>query len=431
MPLPTTFTLIYTSIQVEYKNINCFDLGEHTYTLPCYNKLKETFGERININIGDSTQTLINHHKLYDLIHIDGGHSTEVANSDIIHSYRLSKQGTILIMDDYDFPNLHTLWDTCITKYNLKKLHINLYNSPHHDIKYHSKVNSKVKIVRLGMTESGLLFLNWVYKSVKLNQEQRQMIMKHIMNLTNWLYTTSGYYDKSVKGDKFNFDQSSLNVNYYNFIGHLETAVKNCTETRFYFHDGMIMNLYNQLKEPFKKHHQISNLVLMNNTKSIANVAPTFDKMRNKKVLVISSFTDLVKQQYESGNVFKLGIDFPQITSLDGVTTPYCFLNDGPHNNYFETLDHMFNEIKIKDFDIAILGCGSYGHMLTHKIHSELNKDAIYIGGPVTNLFGILSSRELKHGMGKDVKLNEYWITSIPESFRPKNYKNIEDGCYW
>jgi hypothetical protein len=69
--------------------------------------------------------------------------------------------------------------------------------------------------------------------------------------------------------------------------------------------------------------------------------------------------------------------------------------------------------------------------MLTHKIHSELNKDAIYIGGPVTNLFGILSSRELKHGMGKDVKLNEYWITSIPESFRPKNYKNIEDGCYW
>ena len=89
------------------------------------------------------------------------------------------------------------------------------------------------------MTESGLLFLNWVYKSVKLNQEQRQMIMKQIMNLTNWLYTTSGYYDKSVKGDKFNFDQSSLNVNYYNFIGHLETAVKDCTETRFYFHDGM------------------------------------------------------------------------------------------------------------------------------------------------------------------------------------------------
>jgi predicted O-methyltransferase YrrM len=116
--------------------ISCFDLGEHTYTLPCYEKLKETFGDRINITIGDSTKTLQNVNNAYDLIHIDGGHSTEVAESDIINSYRLSKQGTILIMDDYDFTNLHVLWDSYIIKYNLKNLHINVYDSPHHDIKY-------------------------------------------------------------------------------------------------------------------------------------------------------------------------------------------------------------------------------------------------------------------------------------------------------
>jgi len=116
--------------------ISCFDLGEHKYTMPCYEKLKETFGDRINITIGDSIQTLHNVNDNYDLIHIDGGHSTEVANNDIINSYRLSKQGTILIMDDYDFFNLHNLWDSYIIKYNLKKLHINVYISPHHDIKY-------------------------------------------------------------------------------------------------------------------------------------------------------------------------------------------------------------------------------------------------------------------------------------------------------
>ena len=116
--------------------IDCFDLGEHKYTLPCYEKLKETFGDRINITIGDSTKTLQNVTDKYDLIHIDGGHSSEVADNDIINSYRLSKQGTILIMDDYDFPNLHNIWDSYIVKYNLKKLDINVYNSPHHDIKY-------------------------------------------------------------------------------------------------------------------------------------------------------------------------------------------------------------------------------------------------------------------------------------------------------
>lgn len=116
--------------------ISCFDLGEHTYTRPCYEKLKETFKDRINITFGDSTETLENVNDKYDLIHIDGGHSTEVANSDIINSYRLSKQRTILIMDDYDFPNLHDLWDSYVIKYNLKNIHITKYNSPHHDIKY-------------------------------------------------------------------------------------------------------------------------------------------------------------------------------------------------------------------------------------------------------------------------------------------------------
>jgi len=116
--------------------ISCFDLGEHKYTRPCYNKLKETFGDRINITFGDSTLTLQNVTGNYDLIHIDGGHSTEVAKCDITNSYRLSKPGTILIMNDYDFPNLHNLWDNSIKTYNLHPLNINVYNSPHHDVKY-------------------------------------------------------------------------------------------------------------------------------------------------------------------------------------------------------------------------------------------------------------------------------------------------------
>jgi len=117
--------------------ITCFDLGEHKYTIPCYEKLKETFGERINIIIGDSTITLPNVNDIYDLIHIDGGHSLPVTTSDIENSYRLSKKkGTILIFDDYDNYNLRSIWDSYIIKYNLKKLDINVYDCPYHDIKY-------------------------------------------------------------------------------------------------------------------------------------------------------------------------------------------------------------------------------------------------------------------------------------------------------
>ena len=129
----STLLMLLTNPKMQ---ITCFDIGEHKYTLPCYAKLKETFGDRIRIIIGDSTKTLPEVNEIYDLIHIDGGHSTEVANSDIENSFRLSKQGTILIMDDYDFHNLRETWDSYVSKYDLKKLDIHVYNSPHHDIKY-------------------------------------------------------------------------------------------------------------------------------------------------------------------------------------------------------------------------------------------------------------------------------------------------------
>jgi predicted O-methyltransferase YrrM len=130
------FSALLMLISNPYIKLSCFDLGEHKYAYKCYEKIKETYGDRINIIFGDSTQTLQNVNDCFDIIHIDGGHSTDIATSDIINSYRLSKKGSILIMDDYDFNNLHTLWDYYINKFNFKNLDIFLYNTPHHDIKY-------------------------------------------------------------------------------------------------------------------------------------------------------------------------------------------------------------------------------------------------------------------------------------------------------
>jgi len=133
------FSTLLTLISNPNIHITCFDLGEHKYTIPCYEKLKETFGDRLNLIIGDSTQTIKDVNDTFDIIHIDGGHSVKVALCDIINSHRLSRQGTILIMDDYDFPELHPLWDYFVKKLNLRPLEIFVYNSPHHDIKYVTK----------------------------------------------------------------------------------------------------------------------------------------------------------------------------------------------------------------------------------------------------------------------------------------------------
>jgi len=285
-----------------------------------------------------------------------------------------------------------------------------------------------MKIVRLGMTETSLLFLTFVSKNYQLEPNIKQNISKIIMSMVNWLYSTSGYYDKSVLGNNFNFDVKALNLNFSQFINHLKEAVGNCHLTQFFVHEGFVMSLLNKYKEDFIQQYKINNFTILNGTEFQDRIDNIFSMMNNKKVLVISSFDGLVKQQFESGNLHKIYSNFPNIIKLYTIKFPYCFHNNGPHQNYFETLETIFEEIKQINFDIAILGCGAYGHMLCHKIDTILKKDAIYVGGSIQTLFGIISSREKEHGK---IKYNENWISVIPSEYRPENYKLIENGCYW
>jgi hypothetical protein len=287
-----------------------------------------------------------------------------------------------------------------------------------------------MKIVRLGMTETELVFLTYVirYHGDNIPSDIKKHISKFILNMVNWLYTTSGYYDKSVKGTYFDFDVTAINKNYIKYLEHLSISIANCEQTQIYLHDGLPMELFQYFGSAFEKHFNITTLVVMNGTKFYDRIDSIFDKMSGRKVLAISSFDGLIEQQYSSGNVYKIYERFPPLSGLSTIKFPYCFLNNGPHQNYFETLDAVFGEIRNIDFDIALLGCGAYGHMLCHRIHEELNKDAIYIGGSIQTIFGILSKREKDCS---NLPVNEYWITDIPEQYKPANYKSIENGCYW
>ena len=120
--------------------ITCVDLGKHSYTLPCYLNLKARFGNRIHFILGDSTKILPLLDECYDVIHIDGDHENAVAESDILYSYRASLPGTIFIMDDYNFDNLHGLWDKYVHIFRLQPLNIHLYETPLHDLRYRNRV---------------------------------------------------------------------------------------------------------------------------------------------------------------------------------------------------------------------------------------------------------------------------------------------------
>ena len=100
-----------------------------------------------------------------------------------------------------------------------------------------------------------------------------------------------------------------------------------------------------------------------------------------------------------------------------------------PHSSWTESLEIMKSDISKIDFDIALLGCSTYGLPLVNFISKKLNKSAIYIGGAIQIMFGIKGERWDNHPEISSF-YNESWVRpSLNE--RPNNYRILEGGTYW
>jgi hypothetical protein len=119
--------------------ITCVDICSHIYTRQCYMVLKDIFGDRIQLIEGDSVTAMHSVDGTFDLIHIDGSHDEFIAASDIIHAYRLSRTGTVIIMDDYNHTHLGEIWGRYCNMYSLKSVDTKILHTPYHDIKMVSR----------------------------------------------------------------------------------------------------------------------------------------------------------------------------------------------------------------------------------------------------------------------------------------------------
>lgn len=165
------------------------------------------------------------------------------------------------------------------------------------------------------------------------------------------------------------------------------------------------------------------------------NIKPWTHSLLGKKILVINPFVDDFKKQID--NDFKLFNKSNKHLFLENQEFVFyksynCLAGNRPHKNWIETYIKMYNDISTLDFDIAILGCGGYGLPLCSDIKTKLGKSAIYIGGIIQILFGVI---------GKRWEEEEYWKNMIDveniKFIRPNtndkinNFDKVEGGCYW
>jgi len=152
-----------------------------------------------------------------------------------------------------------------------------------------------------------------------------------------------------------------------------------------------------------------------------------------KKVLIINPFVNSFRKQlsanfqmFKNKNIFNKKQDFVFYKPYQTIAGNHI------HNDWIETFKIMRHEISKMDFDIALLGCGGYGLPLCDFIKTQMNKSAIYIGGGLQLLFGVMGGRWENWDFWKNL-INEHNPKFIRPSEEEQCFRSnhIEGGCYW
>lgn len=253
---------------------------------------------------------------------------------------------------------------------------------------------------RLGMTEGRIIgeFLNGKFTKERLR----------------WLYTTSGFFSK----------RSVDLVDVELFAKKEIEAVKNTD-----LHIFIDRNAAGVISRFAKKNSQVCSFgSLLHREKDKDDKICWVQGLKGKRVLVISPFDETIKMQYQkrdkiySGN--KCLPDFELITykMIETQNGEKCGFID-----FFDAYEHVIEQIRQIDFDVALIAAGAYGYLLAHDI-KKMGKASIELCSYLMPIFGIKIKR---HSVSSWINMfwNEYW--SFPIEQPVKNSYKIENGCYW
>lgn len=157
-----------------------------------------------------------------------------------------------------------------------------------------------------------------------------------------------------------------------------------------------------------------------------------FSLLKGQRVLVISSFADLINQRSDQISWEKYWggrIPWPQPASITAVPFPYGF-DEATQKAYRDSID-LLTQFKIthqsalEQSDIVLAGCGAYAIPLLDWAKSS-NKVAIHLGGHIQLLFGIKGRRWDSFPN----LYNEHWVRP-GSTLTPKTASVVEDSCYW
>ena len=152
--------------------------------------------------------------------------------------------------------------------------------------------------------------------------------------------------------------------------------------------------------------------------------------LSGKRVLVIHPFAKSITSQYTNNrkNIFINNDILPEFYLMQ-IIPPHtlCGNNDG-YCSLIDALQVLKEKVSSESFDVAIIGCGSYGLPIGGFI-KKMGKVSVHLGGATQILFGIRGGRWDSMPIFQHL-MNDSWVRPLEEE-RPPNWEKAEKGCYW
>lgn len=152
---------------------------------------------------------------------------------------------------------------------------------------------------------------------------------------------------------------------------------------------------------------------------------PWTKALAGMKILVVHPFTKSIKHQFERSErvnglrlvlpIFDLEVIRPPVTLSKGAST------------WIEEFRLIESEILARDFDVALIGAGSYGLPLAQSV-ARSGKKAIHTAGITQLIFGVIGKRWERSAL-VDEFVDDSWIRPFQEDVAPGT-EAIEGGSY-
>lgn len=152
--------------------------------------------------------------------------------------------------------------------------------------------------------------------------------------------------------------------------------------------------------------------------------------LRGLRVLVVHPFHETIMSQYK--NVREKIFADPAVLPEFDLQTIYppqtmCGNTEG-FSSWSDALNHLKEQIGQREFDVALIGCGSYG-LPSGAFVKGMGKVAIHLGGATQLLFGIRGGRWDAMPAFR-LLMNDHWCRPDLKE-RPTDWQKAEGGCYW